>query len=120
MKEIPQDNDEETKGVLDPLNPWSYLLSTKISEIAPLLKESSNNTGGADEHVPVTVSTSSTSSVSDLKSNIASISSGKSSDIQVCNSSSQRVVSKNNTSIDYLHTISSFVRGVPSAHETLN
>ena len=38
MKEIPQDNDEETKGVLDPLNPWSYLLSTKISEIAPLLR----------------------------------------------------------------------------------
>ena len=91
--------------LIDALNPWSYLLSTKIAEKSPWTR-GGDNISEPQASLPMTIfSTSSVSSVSDLKSNIASISSSKSGEIV-------------STPLDSKRTILAFIKAMSRGFDT--
>lgn len=105
-------NAKEGNSVIDPLNPWSYLLRTKIAEMSPGVKGWNRNANVVPAPLPTAVSTSSVSSVSDLKSNIASIASSKSGEIIEGHHDTV-------TCVDPRSVISDFMKAVPKGFDTL-
>ena len=101
-------NAKDLNYVIEPLNPWSYLLRTKIAEISPWVKRWNSV---VPIPLPAAVSTSSISTVSDLKSNIASVTSSKSGEI---------IEGHNDvTCTDPRSVVSDFVKAIPQGFDTL-
>ncbi len=100
-------NVDQYVAILDPLNPWSYLLGKKIVETIPWVSDwdnsNSNAVAATSVNMPANiVSTSSISTVSDLKSNNTSMNSSKSNDMTGIYNA-----------LNHKRTISSFVKAIP-------
>jgi hypothetical protein len=102
-----EDQIRKTAQLVDPLNPWTYLLSNKLSERSRSIGEL-NYSEHDTTNLPAAISTSSVSSVSDLKSNLASSQSKGSNGHHT-----------NRSNIDCKKVITHFLQAVPESFDTL-